>query len=117
MRVDPLESSKGLGELIREEMRVSDKELSGIDRPDRTKDVSNQDVSKFFSYFRKKVEKFQELFRGELKFEIDRDINMIIVKIKDKDTGELIRQIPPEVVVKLARALDEFLGLLMDERV
>ena len=67
--------------------------------------------------FKKKLEKLRIIFRGEAEFSIDRESNMIIVKIKDKETGEIIRQIPPEVVLKIAKSIEEFLGLLLDERV
>ena len=66
--------------------------------------------------FKKKLEKLKLIFRGEAEFSIDRDTNMVIVKIKDKETGEIIRQIPPEVVLKIAKSIEEFLGLLLDER-
>ena len=67
--------------------------------------------------FKKKLEKLRIIFRGEAEFSIDRESNMIIVRIKDKETGEIIRQIPPEVVLKIAKSIEEFLGLLLDERV
>jgi len=66
--------------------------------------------------FKKKLEKLKLIFRGKAEFSIDRDTNMVIVKIKDKETGEIIRQIPPEVVLKIAKSIEEFLGLLLDER-
>ncbi|RKX54214.1 MAG: flagellar biosynthesis protein FlaG, partial [Thermotoga sp.] len=62
-----------------------------------------------------KLQRLREIFRGEAQFIVDRDVDMIIVKIKDKETGELIRQIPPEVAVKLARNIAEFMGILLDE--
>ncbi len=67
--------------------------------------------------FKAKLEKLRRIFNTEAEFSIDKDTNMVIVKIKDKDTGEVIRQIPPEVVLKIAKTIDEFLGLLFDERV
>lgn len=117
MRVDPVGSSKGLGEtsiskVISEELRVSTRKAGDVVKEEAPRDMTN-----VISDFKKKVEKFHEIVKSELRFEIDRDINMIIVKIKDKDTGEIIRQIPPEVVVKLAKAIEEFLGLILDERV
>ncbi|MGB9613996.1 MAG: flagellar protein FlaG [Fervidobacterium sp.] len=67
--------------------------------------------------FKENFEKLKKLFRGEAEFKIDKDANMIIIKIKDPDTGEVIRQIPPELAVKLAKNIQELLGVLMDERV
>ncbi len=67
--------------------------------------------------FKENFEKLKKLFRGEAEFKIDRDTNMVVIKIKDPDTGEVIRQIPPELAVKLAKNIQELLGVLMDERV
>ena len=44
-------------------------------------------------------------------------MNKVVIKIKDPDTGEIIRQIPPEMVVKISKNIQELLGVLMDERV
>ncbi|MBP7237561.1 MAG: flagellar protein FlaG, partial [Petrotogaceae bacterium] len=53
----------------------------------------------------KKMENVKLLFNGEAKFEIDREADLIVVKIIDKESKELIRQIPPEEAVKLAKAM------------
>ncbi len=81
------------------------------------KDVSKDNLQDVLDVFKKKLEKFKLIVNTEAEFKIDKDTGMIVVKIKDKDTGEVIRQIPPEVMVKLAKTIDEFLGLLFDERV
>jgi len=81
------------------------------------KSPSREDLQDVLDVFKKKLEKFKLVVNTEAEFKIDRDTGMIVVKIKDKDTGEVIRQIPPEVMVKLAKTIDEFLGLLFDERV
>ncbi|MGK6310974.1 flagellar protein FlaG [Variovorax sp. DT-64] len=49
-----------------------------------------------------------------LQFEVDEDTDKVIVKVVDRDSGELIRQIPSEEAVRIARMLDSAPGLLMD---
>lgn len=66
---------------------------------------------------KKSLEKIKTFLRSEAEFKVDRDLNMIIIKIKNADTGEIIRQIPPEVAVKIAKNLQELIGVLFDERV
>ena len=44
---------------------------------------------------------------SELKFSIDEGTNINIVRIEDTETGELIRQVPSETMVAIARALEE----------
>lgn len=45
----------------------------------------------------------------------DADLNRYIVKITDEDSGEIIREIPSEAVLKFARNLREIKGLLFDK--
>jgi hypothetical protein len=55
-----------------------------------------------------------QLARAELSFEEDENSGKIVVRLKDPRTGELIRQIPSEEMLKIASAMDENLGLLVD---
>ena len=45
----------------------------------------------------------------------DADLNRYIVKIADEESGEIIREIPSEAVLKFARNLREIKGLLFDK--
>ncbi|HOJ93923.1 MAG TPA: flagellar protein FlaG [Fervidobacterium nodosum] len=79
------------------------------------KEITNKQEE--IDLFKENFEKLKKIFRGEAEFKIDKDTNMVVIKIKDPDTGEIIRQIPPELAVKLAKNIQELLGVLMDERV
>ncbi|ABS60266.1 flagellar protein FlaG [Fervidobacterium nodosum] len=79
------------------------------------KEIANKQEE--IDLFKENFEKLKKIFRGEAEFKIDKDTNMVVIKIKDPDTGEIIRQIPPELAVKLAKNIQEILGVLMDERV
>ncbi|WP_457624483.1 flagellar protein FlaG [Persephonella sp.] len=58
-----------------------------------------------------------EMLNSQLKVETDEDTGMRVIKIVDKETNEVIRQIPPEVMLKIAKYLDEVAGLLFNEKV
>ena len=45
----------------------------------------------------------------------DEDLNRYLVTIKDKDSGEIVREIPDEALIKFARNLQELRGILFDE--
>jgi flagellar protein FlaG len=49
-----------------------------------------------------------------LRFEVDADTERLVVKVVDRDSGELIRQIPSEEALRIARVLGRAPGLLMD---
>lgn len=76
-----------------------------------------KDRAEELDMFKENFEKLKKIFRGEAEFKIDRDTNMVVIKIKDPETGEVLRQIPPELALKLAKNIQELLGVLMDERV
>jgi flagellar protein FlaG len=52
-----------------------------------------------------------------LKFEIDDSINRHIIIVSNTQTGEVVRQIPTEVVVRVAHSIEKIKGLLSDETV
>lgn len=52
-----------------------------------------------------------------LRFEIDEGTHRVITKVIDKDTGELIRQLPSEEVLRFARAIDKLQGLFVSHAV
>lgn len=81
------------------------------------KQQEDLDLSKATDSLKKTFERLSRFFKTEAQFAIERELNMIIIKIKDRDTGEIVRQIPPEVAVKIAKNLQELMGILFDEKV
>lgn len=66
----------------------------------------------------KAVEKVREVFQTvepRLQFEIDPDLDRVIVKIMNGESGEVIRQIPPQEVLNLAKSLQASPGLLLKQ--
>ncbi|WER49347.1 flagellar protein FlaG [Cupriavidus sp. WKF15] len=52
-----------------------------------------------------------------LRFEIDDITHRVITKVVDKETGELIRQMPTVEVLRIARAMDKLQGLFVSQAV
>jgi flagellar protein FlaG len=50
-----------------------------------------------------------------LQFELDEDTDKMIVKVVDRTSGEVIRQIPSEEVVRIAKVLGKAPGLLVSQ--
>jgi len=53
---------------------------------------------------------------SNLEFEIDPDSQRTIVKIVDQQTKEVLRQVPSEEVLSIAKALDQAIGLLIRQK-
>lgn len=65
----------------------------------------------------KDIQEKLNLFNGELEITTDEQSGIKVVKIIEKNTDKVIRQIPSEAVLKIARYLDEIAGLLYNEKV
>lgn len=52
-----------------------------------------------------------------VQFEFDKEADTMIVKVVDVESGELIRQMPSEEVVRISRALGKLQGLLVHQAV
>lgn len=62
-----------------------------------------------------KIEKVVNTYNRELKFSIDKDLGVSVVKVMDKDSGDVIRQIPSEDMLELAKGLDKLIGLFVKQ--
>lgn len=54
-----------------------------------------------------------------LEFSVDPDTNKPVIRMVDKDTGDLIRQIPSEEILAISRSIDQFLqrqGMLLSQK-
>lgn len=51
----------------------------------------------------------------ELDFKIDQESEDVLVLIRDKETEEVIKQLPSEEVLRLRQHIDELVGLIVDE--
>lgn len=51
-----------------------------------------------------------------LRFSIDDESGTVVVKVTDKETQEVIKQIPSEEALELAKALDKLKGLLIQQQ-
>lgn len=60
--------------------------------------------------------KFMMALSQNLQFSIDKDTSRVVVKLMDVSTKEVIRQIPSEEMLTIAKALDKLQGLLIRDK-
>ena len=66
---------------------------------------------------KQETEKEITLLAGSsLEFSVDTDTNRIVVKVVDNQTRELVRQIPMEEMLALAKAMNQLQGLLLQTK-
>lgn len=112
MRIDPMDRIIDVNNTQKKSQTVRVEKHVNESQENQPKNIENT-----MDDLKKSLEKIKTFLRSEAEFTIDRELNMIIIKIKNADTGEIIRQIPPEVAVKIAKNLQELIGVLFDERV
>lgn len=64
----------------------------------------------------KRLNETASLFDTQLQFTIDPATGRRVVKVMDRATNEVIRQIPAEDVLRLSQAIEDFKGLLVREQ-
>jgi flagellar protein FlaG len=63
-----------------------------------------------------RVSKFVSQTANDISFSVDLDSGVDVVKIIDRGTREVIRQIPSEEMIALAQALDKLQGLFVRDK-
>ena len=61
------------------------------------------------------VKTYIEPINNALEFSLNDDTDQIVVKIVDRETKEVIRQMPSEEMIALAKALDSLKGLFVKQ--
>lgn len=86
--------------------QVSEPQASGVQVTKKELDQALTRVREVFQKADSRVE-----------FSIDPDLDRVIVKIMDGESGTVIRQIPQQEVLELAKSLETPTGLLLHHRV
>ena len=59
---------------------------------------------------------FQDI-EPRIELSVDKELNQVIVRVFDEESGDLIRQIPSEEILKLDRFFSDLSGLLVEEEI
>lgn len=62
------------------------------------------------------VSKYLKENRSKLDISLDKDLNMIVTKVLQEESGEVIRQYPPETVIEVLKYLRSQRGMLVNEK-
>ena len=93
----------------------------------KTEDVYTQaqekkiNSSKYLTSVREKLEEISGLLNFEMKarstnldFQVDAATNRVVVKVINKDTGDVIREVPSEAILKVSQNIEALKGILFD---
>ena len=65
------------------------------------------------------VERMNEHMRKNaynLAFSVDKEADKVVVKVKNLETGDVVRQIPNETALRIAHNIEDMRGLLQDQK-
>jgi flagellar protein FlaG len=114
------------------EVRVRDSQKAGdveSFRVKKEKDAERKEPIKLEEYQNSKpgpeqveevVSRLQNALRNiepRIELSVDKELNQVIVRVFDKESGDLIRQIPSEEILKLDRFFADPSGLFVEEEV
>ena len=101
-------------------------DIEKLDYP-KTEDVYTQaqekkiNSSKYLTSVREKLEEISGLLNFEMKarstnldFQVDAATNRVVVKVINKDTGDVIREVPSEAILKVSQNIEALKGILFD---
>lgn len=74
--------------------------------------LSNEELSEAV----KNIQSRLDVMRTKLGFVLNSETDDVIIEVKDRESGEIIRQIPSEEVMELRARLDELVGILFDKK-
>jgi flagellar protein FlaG len=102
------------------EMQRSDAQRANERANEEAQSASTQAVS------RARVEEFKESLRSanerlaakgrEINIGYDKSSATVVVTVSDRETGETVRQIPPEAAMRITRNIDQLTGILIDQK-
>lgn len=83
--------------------------------PEQQQPVPNTQISE--AAMKALINDMEALHRVGLQFSVHEDTGQTVVRVVDKDSGKLIRQIPPQELLDLAAKLEDMMGILFDKQV
>lgn len=82
-----------------------------------TVDKDKKDASTELQEAVKGLQDYVQSLQRNLEFSVDESTGTTVVKVVARDSGEVIRQIPSETALELAKSLQDVNSLLFDEKV
>lgn len=84
-----------------------------VPESDPPKDVKDVDIGVAIQ----KLTQVSLAFNRRLQFSVNDKLNEVVVKVIDKETDKVIKEIPPRELQIVHERIKEALGLLFDERI
>ena len=104
----PRVAEAGQGDIAQ---KGSVKQSADVSSPEQA-DYSRQKIEEAVNQMNRQI---QEVSR-EIHFSVDKSTDRVVIRVIDRQTNELIRQIPSEEMLNLAEHLGKLKGVLLKEK-
>ena len=77
------------------------------------------DAEKMVQQYEQVVDQLNRQMQADdrnLRFGVDRRINTFVITVTDKTSGDVVRQIPPEAVIRVAHSIEDLKGVLYNAK-
>ncbi len=75
--------------------------------------IDKEELKRIIEEIRKKMDYLNKYLR----IDIDNELDIPVIKIVEKETEKVIRQIPPDYMLSIMKRIDEMLGIIINERI
>lgn len=89
------------------------KEKQTLSEEKKLKEISKEDLEMNIAG----VNHFLEVNFTSLKFQVHEDLDRLFVEVIDRETKEVVREIPPKEFLDMISSMLEYVGLFVDKRV
>ena len=121
--VKPADPPKGPSETKTVELSTSTREISESTAEvaaslSEQKTLSAESIEKIQERLERTIEMLNvdlELSETNLSFSVDKVSDRVLVAVVDENTGELVRQVPAEAILKVAHNIEALKGILFDD--
>ncbi len=63
------------------------------------------------------INEFTKTMSTDLSFSVDKESGRQVIIVKNRETGEMIRQIPPKEMIRLARTMKAMVGIIFHQEI
>ena len=90
--------------------------IVGIESPAANGSAAAQPEPEAVQQLAAELDKALTKLEGDFSVSVDKESGMVIVRITDEVTGEIVRQIPPKELLEADRSMERIVGLIVDDQ-
>lgn len=101
-------------EPVKEQVKKSDDAQESNNQNQQKEDEQKMDENSV-SYMTKELNDLMRRIDADLEFQYHKEVNTMSVKMLDKKTGEVLKEVPPEEMIKHMIKAKDWLGAFLDK--